>query len=259
MTLLHVTDLKAEVENKEILHGISLDVPGGEVHAIMGPNGSGKSTFANCLMGHPGYAITGGDIVLDGNSLLDTAPDVRAKAGLFLSYQYPVTIPGVSLAKFLFTAYNELHWSGEKDKQGRKIPAAAFGTFYKTILLPTMDLLGMDHKFAERNVNEGLSGGEKKKSEILQLAVLEPKIAILDETDSGLDIDSIRIVAEGVRTVYETKGKTMGILVITHYQRILDYLKPDQVHVLCCGNIVESGDCALVERLEKQGYEKYRT
>ena len=257
-TMLSVKNLKVAVEGKEILHDISLSVPGGEVHAIMGPNGSGKSTLANCLMGHPAYTVLNGDIVLDGSSLLKDAPNERARKGLFLSYQYPVTIPGVPLAKFLYTAYNELHWNGEKDKVGRKIQAIQFSKFYKDILLTNMQRLGMDPKFAERSVNEGLSGGEKKKSEILQLAVLEPMFAILDETDSGLDIDSIRVVAEGIKRVIALKENSMGVLVITHYQRILDFLKPDVVHVLVDGNIVAFGGKELVDELEKTGYEGYK-
>jgi Fe-S cluster assembly ATP-binding protein len=255
---LSIAHLKVAVEGKEILHDISLQVPSGEVHTIMGPNGAGKSTLATSLMGHPLYEILGGTISLNGQSLMQDAPNERAKKGLFLSCQYPVTIPGVPLAKFLFTAYNELHWNGEKDKSGRKVQAIQFASFYKDILLPHMKLLDMDPQFAERSVNEGLSGGEKKKSEILQLAVLQPSFAILDETDSGLDIDSIRVVAKGVRRVIDTQGSSMGVLVITHYQRILEYLQPDIIHVLVDGKIVTSGGKELVDELEKTGYDQYK-
>ncbi|MEI6221834.1 MAG: Fe-S cluster assembly ATPase SufC [bacterium] len=256
---LIINNLHASTEGKEILKGISLTINGGEIHAIMGPNGSGKSTLSNCIMGHPSYEITAGTITLDGKNVLEMSVDERAKAGLFLSFQYPTTITGVPLANFLHTAYNELHWNGERDKLGKKKQAAPYTQFYKTQLLPAAQNLDADESFIRRSVNDGLSGGEKKKSEILQLAVLKPKIAILDETDSGLDIDSIRIVAKGVKKIFEEQQKQMGVLVITHYQRILQYLEPDFVHVMVDGKIVESGKNELVEKLEKSGYSTFQT
>lgn len=254
---LVVQNLQASVAGTPILRGVSLQVAPGKVHAVMGPNGSGKSTLSACIMGHPGYEVTGGTVVLDGVDILACPPHERARQGLFLSFQYPVALPGVSLAQLLHTAYNERFWDGSVDRIGRKRPVVSFSTFYKDQLLPAAKLLALDEAFLERNVNDGLSGGEKKKSEILQLAILQPAFAILDETDSGLDIDALRVVATGIKAVQQ-KHPTMGLLVITHYQRILEYLKPDVVHVMVDGAIAQSGDREIITKLEQHGYAHYR-
>ncbi len=245
MAGLEIKDLFVQIEDTKILHGINLQVPAGEVHAIMGPNGTGKSTLAYTLMGHPRYTITGGDVLLDGKSILDLSPQERSHDGLFLAFQYPVAIPGVTVANFLRTAINAHRKSIDPEYHGISIPE------FRKLLLDKMKLLEMDSKMAGRYLNDGFSGGEKKRVEILQMAMLEPKIAVLDETDSGLDIDALRIVSEGINTL---RNENLGILVITHYQRILNYLKPDVVHVMVDGKIVESGGPDLALRLEDEGY-----
>ena len=241
-TYLKIEDLHVEVEGTEILKGVSLEVKGGEVHALMGPNGSGKSTLAYALAGHPRYEVTQGRVILNGQDLLEMEPDERARAGLFLAFQYPSEISGVTVANFLRTAINA------RRGKGNEISLAEFGKK----LREQMAKLKMDPSFANRYLNEGFSGGEKKRSEILQMALLEPSIAILDETDSGLDVDALRIVAEGVNSL---RGPGLGVLCITHYQRILRYLVPDVVHVLVDGKIVESGGRELAEVLEEKGYD----
>jgi Fe-S cluster assembly ATP-binding protein len=247
--VLEIRNLHVSVQDKPILRGVNLTIKQGEVHALMGPNGSGKSTLANALLGHPAYKITGGQIIFDGEDMLEMEPDERSRAGLFLAFQYPVSIPGVTLANFLRQAINARMKAEEPDSKGISIPN------FRRLMKEKMDFLHMDHSFAGRYLNEGFSGGEKKRAEILQMAVLTPKIAILDETDSGLDIDALRIVAEGVNTL---RGPEMGALVITHYQRILNYIKPEFVHVMFEGQIVESGGADLALRLEEQGYDWVR-
>ena len=239
--MLKIKDLHVEIEGKEILKGIDLDVKEGEVTVIMGPNGSGKSTLANVIMGNPAYEITKGEITFKGKNVLELAPDERAKLGLFLSFQYPMEIPGVTTANFLRTALNA--------RREKPIHVMDFSKLLKE----KMKLLKIDDVFTNRYLNQGFSGGEKKRAEILQMAIIEPEIAILDETDSGLDIDALRVVAEGVNTVKKEIG--MGILLITHYQRLLNYIKPDRVHVMVDGKIVESGDGKLALKLENQGYD----
>jgi Fe-S cluster assembly ATP-binding protein len=247
---LTIKDLRVQVEGKEILKGLNLEVSQGEVHAIMGPNGSGKSTLAYTLMGHPKYTVTGGTVEFKGQSLLDLSPDERARLGIFLAFQYPVAIPGLSLANFLRTAVDAVK-GGKANGNGRpSVPVAEF----RRLLTEKMELLQMDKTFARRYLNDGFSGGEKKRAEILQMAMLEPEIAILDETDSGLDIDALRIVSQGVNAL---AGPRVGILVITHYQRILNYIKPQFVHVMVRGQIVASGGPELALQLEEEGYDRY--
>jgi len=246
---LEIRDLHVNVDDKEILKGVDLTIKPGEVHAMMGPNGSGKSTLANALMGHPGYQVTSGEVLFKGQNLLELAPDERAKMGIFLAFQYPVAIPGVSLANFLRSAINARRKVDDPEDKG-----IAVGEF-RTLLKKKMDLLEMGHEFAGRYLNDGFSGGEKKRAEILQMATLEPEIAILDETDSGLDIDALRIVASGVNAL---AGPELGVLVITHYQRILNYISPQFVHIMLAGKIVESGGPELAEHLEEQGYDWIR-
>jgi len=248
VSTLEIRDLQVSVklpegELKPILAGVDLTVKSGETHAIMGPNGSGKSTLAYSIAGHPKYQITGGSVTLDGENVLDMTVDERARAGLFLAMQYPVEVPGVSVANFLRTAKTAI--DGEAPKL--RTWAAELRT--------AMEKLQMDTSFAQRNVNEGFSGGEKKRHEIMQLELLKPKMAILDETDSGLDIDALRVVSEGVNRVRES-GDT-GLLLITHYTRILRYIKPDFVHVFVAGKIVQEGGPELAEQLEAEGYERY--
>jgi Fe-S cluster assembly ATP-binding protein len=238
--MLNIESLRVNVEGKEIIKGVSLKVKPGEIHAIMGPNGSGKSTLSLALMGHPKYD-TSGTVTMDGKDLLEMGVDERAKAGLFLSFQYPSEIAGVTLANFLRTAYNET--------SGKKTNVMDF----MKMLYEKMELLKMDKEFARRHLNVGFSGGEKKRTEILQMAVLNPKYAILDETDSGLDVDALRIVAEGVKRLV---GPGLGVIIITHYQRILHHIQPDKVHVLVDGRIVKSGSHELAKEIEQQGYEK---
>ena len=244
MAFLEVKSLHVKIEDKEILKGINLSVDKGQVVAIMGPNGSGKSTLAYALMGHPRYEITEGKIILNGEDITSLEADERAKKGLFLSFQYPQEISGVTVSNFLRTALNA--------KSKNKISVLDF----HKILQERMKLLNFDKSFALRYLNEGFSGGEKKKAEILQMAVLQPIIGILDETDSGLDIDSLRIVAEGVNAL---KGPNMGILLITHYQRILDYVTPDKVHIVIDGRIVKSGGKELALEIEERGYKEHIT
>jgi Fe-S cluster assembly ATP-binding protein len=240
---LEVRGLKAEVEGKEILKGIDLVVPQGEVHAIMGPNGSGKSTLANVIMGRLTYRIKSGEIRFKGQDITKLRPDQRAQLGLFLAFQYPTEIPGVSVVNFLRSAYTAV--------KGEKVSALAF----RKRLKEKMGVLGVEDSMVARYVNQGFSGGEKKKNEILQLAVLEPDIAILDETDSGLDIDSLKAVATGVQQLI---GPSLGVLLITHYQRILNYITPDRIHVMMDGRIVLSGGPELAHELEQKGYEGLR-
>ena len=241
---LEIHDLHATVEGKQILKGIDLTVRQGEIHALMGPNGSGKSTLANVLLGRPGYEVTGGEVRYKGEDVLLLTPDQRAQRGLFLAFQYPTEVPGVSVVNFLRTAY--------KAVRGDEISALAFRKHMKE----KMSLLGVDDAMVNRYVNQGFSGGEKKRNEILQLAVLEPDMAILDETDSGLDIDSLREVATGIS---QLAGPGLGVLIITHYQRILNYITPDRVHVMMEGRIVKSGGPELAHELEEKGYEGIRS
>jgi Fe-S cluster assembly ATP-binding protein len=243
--MLQVRNLHVSVDGQPILKGVNLVVRQGEIHALMGPNGSGKSTLAKALMGHPGYEVTAGEVTFKGQNLLEMAPDERSRRGLFMAFQYPVAIPGVSLANFLRTAINVRRKAADPDHKGVAVPE------FRRFLKAKMDLLEMDHRFAGRYLNDGFSGGEKKRAEALQLAALEPDIAILDETDSGLDIDALRVVSEGVNAL---AGPDLGILVITHYQRILNYIKPHFVHIMLDGEIVESGGPELALDLEERGY-----
>jgi Fe-S cluster assembly ATP-binding protein len=254
MAELVIRDLHVSVEGKEILKGLDLDVSKGEIHALMGPNGSGKSTLANTLMGHPKYEVTRGEILFKGENVVEMDPDERSRKGLFLAFQYPVAIPGVSVANFLRTALNarlprDTNGDGAPAKRG--IPPKEF----RGLLNEKMKLLKMDPSFASRYLNDGFSGGEKKRAEILQMAVLKPEIAVMDETDSGLDIDALRIVSEGVNAL---SGPDMGVLVITHYNRILNYVKPHQVHVLIDGRITMSDGPELAMELEAKGYDWLR-
>jgi Fe-S cluster assembly ATP-binding protein len=242
--VLKIKDLRANAGDKEILRGISLTVNAGEVHAIMGPNGSGKSTLAQVLAGHPGYEVTGGSIEYEGQDLLELEPEERAQAGLFLAFQYPVEIPGVSNAYFLRSAYNEVR----KARGQEEVDPLDF----LDVMEQKLALVEMDEAMLNRSVNTGFSGGEKKRNEILQMAILEPKLAVLDETDSGLDIDALRIVANGVNKLRRPDNAT---IVVTHYQRLLNYIVPDQVHVLANGRIVRSGDKSLALELEAKGYD----
>ena len=242
--MLEIKDLRATVADKEILKGITLRVEPGSVHAVMGPNGSGKSTLAQVLAGHPAYTVTGGTVTYDGDNLLEMDPEVRAQRGIFLAFQYPVEIPGVSNAYFLRAAYNEIR----KAQGEEEVDPMSFAD----LMDAKMKLVDMDDSMLTRSVNTGFSGGEKKRNEILQMAVLEPKLAILDETDSGLDIDALRIVANGVNSL---KRPTNATIVVTHYQRLLEYIVPDFVHVLAGGRIVRSGGKELALELEAKGYD----
>lgn len=246
--ILSIIDLCASVEDKEILRGVSLSIEEGELHAIMGPNGSGKSTLVSVLMGHPAYKVTKGVVKFKGKDLLVLAPEERAQAGLFLAFQYPKEIAGVSLRSFLFAARNAQQ--KVRDPDARKLSPIKF----KKELEGMMEELKMDSSFAERFVNQGFSGGEKKKAEILQLKVLKPTLALLDETDSGLDIDALKIVAEGINSM---RSSHFSALLVTHYARILNEITPDQVHVMVGGRIVESGEAELAKRLEKEGYKQF--
>lgn len=246
MASLKIDNLSVSVDDQPILKGLNLEIPQGEVHAIMGPNGTGKSTLAYTLMGHPRYKITSGKVALNGTNLLALHTEERSKIGMFLAFQYPVSIPGVSVANFLRTAVNAHRKNKNPDYKG--IPILEF----RQLLTEKMKLLKMDPTMAGRYLNDGFSGGEKKRVEILQMAMLEPRIAILDETDSGLDIDALRIVSEGINTL---KNRELGILIITHYQRILNYLNPDVVHVMFDGRIIRTGGPELAQKLEKEGYE----
>ncbi len=244
MADLEIKDLHVRIEEREILKGVDLEINRGEVHAIMGPNGSGKSTLASTIMGHPSYEVTEGSIRFKGEDITGSDPEDRAKAGLFLAFQYPVSIPGVSVANFLRMAINAT--------SEEPIAVKAF----RTKLQHAIDLLDVDRSFTSRHLNDGFSGGEKKRAEILQMAMLEPHVAVLDETDSGLDIDALRTVAEGVNKLHKEQG--MGALIITHYQRILHYVKPEFVHILMDGRIVLEGGPELVDRLEREGYDPIR-
>ncbi len=246
---LEIRNLHVSVEGEPILKGVNLIVRQGEIHALMGPNGSGKSTLSYTIMGHPAYEVTAGQIIFDGVDILELEPDERSRLGLFLAFQYPVAIPGVTVANFLRNAINARRRAENPADKGIPIPA------FRKLLIEKMDMLKMDHEFAGRYLNDGFSGGEKKRAEILQMAVLEPKIAIMDETDSGLDIDALRIVSEGVNRLY---GPNLGVLVITHYQRILNYIKPQFVHIMMDGQIVESGGPELALHLEEHGYDWLR-
>ena len=248
---LEIRDLHVSVEGKEILKGITLTVKTGEVHSIMGPNGSGKSTLALALMGHPKYEVTRGEILFKGRNIVELEPDERARLGLFLAFQYPVEIAGVPLGRFLWAAKKARFLETSDGQPDKKADAKALSQFRKE-LQEKMKLLKMDESFAQRYLNVGFSGGEKKRAEIVQMHILKPEIAILDETDSGLDIDSVKIVAEAVN---QLRGPDFGALVITHYQRILNFLKPDFVHVMIDGRIVRSGDESLVHELEAKGYD----
>ncbi|MFZ5855974.1 MAG: Fe-S cluster assembly ATPase SufC [Chloroflexota bacterium] len=249
MSQLEIKNLHVSIDDKEILKGLNLTVEQGKVHAIMGPNGTGKSTLAYTLMGHPNYTVTKGDVSFKGQNILDLEPDERSRAGIFLAFQYPVAIPGVTVANFLRSAVNARRRAANPEDKGMPIPE------FRKMLKEKMDMLKMDHNFAGRYLNDGFSGGEKKRAEILQMATLRPEIAILDETDSGLDIDALRIVSEGVNAL---SGPDLGVLVITHYQRLLNYIKPDVVHVMMGGRIVESGGPDLALHLEEHGYDWIR-
>ena len=242
--LLEVKDLHAGIDGKEILKGLNLQVNVGEVHAIMGPNGSGKSTLSKVLAGHPSYEVISGEVLYDGNDLLELEPDERARSGVFMAFQYPVEVPGVSNSQFLRLAYNEkMKHLGQEE-----LDPLEFNDYLKE----KAKIVDMDPQFFKRSVNEGFSGGEKKRNEILQMAVLEPKLAILDETDSGLDIDALRIVAEGVNKL---RSSDNAIILVTHYQRLLNYITPDFVHVLADGKIVKEGGKELAIELEEKGYD----
>lgn len=246
MSELQIIDLHVNVNDREILKGVNLVVRQGEVHALMGPNGTGKSTLAYTLMGHPNYEVTKGEVWFKGKNILELEADERAHLGLFLAFQYPIAIPGVSVANFLRAALNAKRKYVDPEDKGIPIPE------FRKQLKQVMDILKMDHSFAGRYLNDGFSGGEKKRAEVLQMAMLKPEIAIMDETDSGLDIDALRIVSEGVNTL---RGPELGVLVITHYQRILNYIKPDHVHIMMDGRIVESGGADLALQLEEHGYD----
>ena len=249
MTALEIRNLYVSVNDKEIIRDFNLTMRQGEIHALMGPNGTGKSTLAYAIMGHPRYQITSGDVLIDGESIMGLSSDERAHKGIFLAFQYPVSIPGVSLANFLRVAVNARNKALNPEDKGISVVK------FRQLLKSKMDLLKMDYQFAGRYLNEGFSGGEKKRAEILQMAMLEPRFAVLDETDSGLDIDALRIVSEGVNTLAQGH---IGVLVITHYQRMLNYINPDYVHIMYGGRIVESGKAELALRLEEQGYDWIR-
>lgn len=244
--LLELRNLHASADGNSILRGVDLVVRDGEVHALMGPNGAGKSTLANIVMGHPGYAVTSGEILLNGQNIATWTPDERARAGIFLAFQYPEAIGGVSVVQFLRQAI-----AARKNLQELSILEVRLD------LAEWMDRLGMDPAFAERHLNDGFSGGERKRNEVLQMAMLEPIVAFLDETDSGLDIDALRVVASGVRTV-RAEHPTMGVIVVTHYVKLLEEIEPDRVHILVDGQIVHSGDATLAQLIEHEGYDAWR-
>lgn len=249
MSQLEVKNLHVSIDGNEILKGLDLTVEQGKVHAIMGPNGTGKSTLAYTLMGHPSYEVTEGEVFFKGQNILELEPDERSRLGVFLAFQYPVAIPGVTVANFLRTALNARRRAENPEDKGIPIPE------FRKLLKEKMAMLKVDQAFAGRYLNDGFSGGEKKRAEILQMATLQPEIAILDETDSGLDIDALRIVSEGVNALL---SNDLGVLVITHYQRLLNYIKPNYVHVMLAGKIVESGGPDLALHLEEKGYEWIR-
>ncbi len=244
--LFQIEGLRVAADDAEILKGVDLKVAAGEVHALMGPNGSGKSTLANTILGHPDYKVTGGRLLFKGEDITEWAPEVRAQAGIFLAFQYPEEIPGVSVVQFLRQALSE--------RKGVELSVLEL----RLAIMEWMKRLGMDPSFGDRYLNEGFSGGEKKRNEILQMAILEPELAVLDETDSGLDIDALKVVARGVQEVRADRPE-LGVLLITHYQRILQYLQPDVVHVLIDGRIVASGGPDLAQQLEQEGYEAWRS
>jgi Fe-S cluster assembly ATP-binding protein len=247
MADLEIRNLHVEVEDKEILRGVDLDVSQGEIHALMGPNGSGKSTLANTITGHPSYVITEGKILFRGKDATEMEPDERARLGLFMAFQYPSAIPGVSVVNFLRTAINAQRKAREEDPINLKD--------FRKQLEQKMDLLKVDREFTRRYLNDGFSGGEKKRCEILQMSILEPVVAVMDETDSGLDIDALRTVAEAVNAM---RGPELGVLIITHYQRILSYIEPDFIHIMLDGRIVEEGGAELANQLEQKGYDWVR-
>jgi Fe-S cluster assembly ATP-binding protein len=249
MPELEIRDLRVSVESRQILKGISLAIDKGEVHAVMGPNGSGKSTLSHTLMGHPGYHVDGGEVIFKGQNILQLEPDVRARLGLFLAFQYPVVVPGITMANFLRTALNAKRGYDGKDRSKAVTPKE-----FRALLKDQLQVLRMEDSFLSRYINEGFSGGEKKRAEILQMAVLKPEIAVLDETDSGLDIDSIKFVSEAVNRM---RGPELGVLIITHYTRILNFIKPDHVHVLVNGNFVLSGGAEVADKLEAEGYSQW--
>lgn len=249
MSQLEIKNLHVSIADKEILQGVNLTVKQGEIHAIMGPNGTGKSTLAYTLMGHPNYKVTKGEVIFKDQNILELEADERSRLGIFLAFQYPVAIPGVTVANFLRTALNARRRAANKEDKGIPIPE------FRKMLKEQMELLKMDQAFAGRYLNDGFSGGEKKRAEILQMATLKPEMAILDETDSGLDIDALRVVSEGVNVL---TGPNLGMLVITHYQRLLNYIKPQFVHVMMGGRIVESGGPDLALSLEERGYDWIR-
>jgi Fe-S cluster assembly ATP-binding protein len=245
---LEIRNLHAAIDGSEILRGIDLEMSRGQIHAIMGPNGSGKSTLANVLMGHPAYEVTDGQVTFEGTDVLELEPDERSRLGLFLAFQYPSAIPGVTVANFLRMAVNAHRRSPEGDENPIRIPE------FRKLLQENMELLKIDRSMSSRYLNDGFSGGEKKRMEMLQMAVLEPRLAILDETDSGLDIDALRIVSDGVNRL---AGPELGVLIITHYSRLLRYIKPDVIHVLVNGRIVRTGGPELADELERDGYGPY--
>ena len=243
-TILSVQELNASIDDTQILNGFDITVKAGEIHAIMGPNGSGKSTFSKVVAGHPSYTVGGGTLEFQGKNLMDLEPDERAKLGIFLGFQYPVEVPGVTNGAFLRLAYNTVQIA----RGGEELDPLEFDDYIQSKL----KLLDMDAEFLERSLNEGFSGGEKKRNEILQMAILEPKLAILDETDSGLDIDALRVVANGVNTLH---GDNDAVVLVTHYQRLLNYIEPDFIHVVDGGRIIKTGDKSIAHELESRGYE----
>ena len=247
---LEIKNLQARVENQEILKGINLTMNTGEIHAIMGPNGSGKSTLSNVIMGHPNYEVTGGQVLLDGEDLLELEVDQRANRGLFMAFQYPVEIPGITVGRFMKRVI-EIRAAAQAELRGEDPEKAKITGFVKT-LRDALDYMEIDHQFINRYLNEGFSGGEKKRMEVLQMMMMKPSFAILDETDSGLDIDALKVVSKGVNAL---RSDNFGALIITHYQRILDHIKPDFVHILYKGQIVTSGGKELVHALEEKGYD----
>lgn len=246
--MLKISNLKCEIESEEILKSLDLELESGKTYVLMGKNGSGKSTLAKTLMGHPSYKVTSGTIEMDGKDITESEPDERSKLGLFMAFQYPIEVPGVHFANFLRMAYN-----ARIEDEKLKLPVFKFNK----LLRAKAEMLGFEEKLLERNLNEGLSGGEKKKAEILQMAILEPNYVVLDETDSGLDIDALRMVFEGIKKLKELKPK-MTTVIITHYQRIFDYIQPDVVIVMNNGKIVDKGDMSIVEKLTKEGYKIYQ-
>ena len=253
--LLEIKNVHAEIDGKPILRGVNLTIQTGEIHAIMGPNGSGKSTLSNIIMGHPKYKVTNGEILLNGQDILSMLPNERAQAGAFLAFQYPVEVPGVKMSTFLRRSYLAIN-KVQLDNKGNAVGTGATAAIqFQKDLKTKLTQLRIPEEFAKRDLNLGFSGGEKKRAEVLQMSVLKPKLAILDEIDSGLDIDAVRTVAEGIKLVCDERKTEMGVLIITHYKRILDYINPTFVHVLVSGKIVKSGPASLANELESTGYE----